>query len=257
MHFISWSMRSAKFEVGDTVYLFMSDERSIRFKTEVFEENVPRGDTEYWVAEVHPKPTYKLVLRKEYLGDGLTEDKLIENGYKPKSLQRAIYNNPRLFAYIEETFNDAKAVKICADTSESLIRSGQSFGYGGEGDAHRKLKEYIFNNPHVIGIKEYIEKENEHILLSADRIDVWFKMYDGSGVAVEVKSSKSSDADVMRGLYQCVKYKSIMDAEDTVHGEKRTNRSILVLGGALSEENRYVRDILGITVIENVENKIR
>ena len=46
-----------------------------------------------------------------------------------------------------------------------------------------------------------------------------------------------------------------MDAEDKVHGENHTNRSILVLGGTLSEENRYVRDRLGITVVEGVELK--
>lgn len=256
LHFISWSMKSVKFEVGDTVYLFMSDERSIRFKTEVVEENVSRGDTAYWVAEVHPKPTYKLALRKEYLGDGLTEDKLIENGYKPKSLQRAIYNNPELFAYIDKTFNVTDEVKICADDSEELIRSGKSFGCG-EGDNHKKLKEYIFNNPAAIGIGNVAERDMERILLSADRLDVWFRQYDGTCIAVEVKSSISTDADVMRGLYQCVKYKAIMDAENTVHGDRHTNKAILVLGGSLSEENRYVRDKLGIIVIENIKNIIR
>ena len=107
----------------------------------------------------------------------------------------------------------------------------------------------------MVGIKAFAKRKMEHVLLSGDRIDVWFEALDGSGIAVEVKSSKSSDADVMRGLYQCVKYKSIMDAENTVHGEKHTNRSILVLGGALSEENRYVRDWLGITVVEGLEIK--
>lgn len=255
LHFISWSMDSAKFEVGDIVYLYMSNEKSIRFKTEVVSENVSRGDAAYWVAEVHPKPTYKLALRKEYFGDALTEEKLMQHGYKRGSLQRAICNNPRLFAYIEETFNDAKAVKICAEDNEALIRSGLSFGYGGEGDAHKELKEYIYNNPSIVGIDEFAERRMEHILLSADRLDVWFKLSDGSSIAVEVKSSKSSDADIMRGLYQCVKYKGVMDAEDKVHGENHTNRSILVLGGTLSEENRYVRDRLGITVVEGVELK--
>lgn len=255
LHFISWSMDSAKFEVGDIVYLYMSNEKSIRFKTEVVSEKVIRGDSAYWVDGGNSDLTYTLALRKEYFGDGLTEEKLMQHGYKRGSLQRAIYNNPRLFTYIEETFNDAKAVKICADTNEAIIRSGQSFGYGGEGDAHKELKEYIYNNPSVIGIDTYSRKRMEHILLSADRIDIWFEALDGSCIAVEVKSSKSSDADVMRGLYQCVKYKSIMDAEDTVHGEKHINRSILVLGGTLSEENRYVRDRLGITVVEGVEIK--
>ena len=252
MHFISWSMKSANFEIGDTVYLYMSDEKSIRFKTEVVAERVKREDRDYWQEATSDNLTYRLALRKEYLGDGLTEAKMILNGYKRSSLERPIYNNPRLFAYIEETFNDTKDIKLCADANEAIIRSGQSFGYGGEGDAHKELKEYIFNNPSIIGIDEFTERKMEHILLSADRLDVWFKLSDGSSIAVEVKSSKSSDADIMRGLYQCVKYKAIMDAEDTIHGEQNTNRSILALGGSLCEENRYVRDKLGITVLERI-----
>ena len=255
LHFISWSMKSANFEIGDTVYLYMSDEKSIRFKTEVVAESVKREDSDYWQETPNTNLTYRLALRKEYLGNGLTETKLMQNGYNRGSLERPIYNNPRLFDYIEDIFNDSNAVKLCADTNEAIIRSGQSFGNGGEGDAHKELKEYIYNNPSMVGIKAFAKRKMEHVLLSGDRIDVWFEALDGSGIAVEVKSSKSSDADVMRGLYQCVKYKSIMDAENTVHGEKHTNRSILVLGGALSEENRYVRDWLGITVVEGLEIK--
>lgn len=37
--FISWRMGRARFAVGDVVYLFMSDERCVRFKLVVTEEN--------------------------------------------------------------------------------------------------------------------------------------------------------------------------------------------------------------------------
>ena len=158
-----------------------------------------------------------------------------------------------MFAYIETIFNDSTHIKVCGDKVEEQIRSGQSFGYGGEGDSHKELKEYIFHNPNVIGIEDYTEKETEHILLSADRIDVWFKLADGSCVAVEVKSHKSTEADILRGIFQCVKYKSIMDAEDKVHRSEASNSIILVLGGTLSEHNKYYSDMLGVTVIDNVK----
>ena len=90
----------------------------------------------------------------------------------------------------------------------------------------------------------------EHILLSGDRLDVFFELDDGQKIAVEIKPSTSPDADVLRGLYQCIKYKSILDAEDKVHGEKANNSAILVLGGELSPENRKVRDTLDIKVYE-------
>lgn len=112
MHFISWSMKSANFKVGDTVYLYMSDEKSIRFKTEVVAEKVKREDGDYWQEPTSNNLTYKLALRKEYLGDDLTEAKMILNGYKRSSLERPIYNNPRLFAYIEKTFNDDNQLTI-------------------------------------------------------------------------------------------------------------------------------------------------
>ena len=97
-----------------------------------------------------------LELRKEYFGDKLSEEDLRRYGFKGgQSKRRPLYNKPEMFAYIETVFNDSTHVKVCGDKVEEQIRSGQSFGYGGEGDSHKELKEYIFNNPNVIGIEEY------------------------------------------------------------------------------------------------------
>ena len=136
--------------------------------------------------------------------------------------------------------------------SEKKIRKG-GFGFGGEGEQHKELKEYIFDYPEVIGITKYKDKSTEHYLLSGDRIDVWFELKDGSEIAVEVKSSISSDADILRGLYQCVKYQAIMDAEDSAHDETHDNQVMLVLGGTLSKTNSRIRDCFGIPVFENIE----
>jgi hypothetical protein len=136
--------------------------------------------------------------------------------------------------------------------SEAAIRSGKFYGSGGEGEDHKKLKEYIYNHPETLGIKNVKERDMEHILLSGDRLDVYFVLNDGSKIAVEIKPFTSPDADVLRGLFQCVKYKTILDAEDKIHGEKSNNKSLLVIGGSLSPENQKVRDTLGLTVIENL-----
>ena len=134
--------------------------------------------------------------------------------------------------------------------SEKAIRSGITSDSGGEGEDHKKLKEYIYIYPKAIGIKNVKEKKMEHILLSGDRLDVYFELTDGSKIAVEIKPSTSTDADVLRGLFQCVKYKCVLDAEDKLHGEKHDNTSILVIGGELSPENKKVQDTFGINVIE-------
>lgn len=135
--------------------------------------------------------------------------------------------------------------------NEKVIRSGKFYGKGGEGENHKKLKEYVYQHPETLGLTGIIERETEYILLSGDRLDVLFVLADGSKVAIEVKPSTSPDADVMRGLYQCIKYKAIMDAEDNVHGVKPINSAILVIGGSLSPENRQVCETLGVTVKNN------
>ena len=83
---------------------------------------------------------------------------------------------------------------------------------------------------------------------------MFFKLDNGSSLAVEVKPSTSPDADILRGLFQCVKYKTILDAEDKIHANKTNNTSILVIGGKLPAEYQKVRDTLCIRVIEDIDS---
>lgn len=103
--YISWRQDRVRFAIGDIVYLFMSDERCVRFKTIVTAANQERGDSKYW-NEVAPKDkTFKLELLEEYTGDALSETKLFEHGFHGgRSLQHPMRNNPELFEYIEEQF---------------------------------------------------------------------------------------------------------------------------------------------------------
>jgi hypothetical protein len=132
---------------------------------------------------------------------------------------------------------------------ESKIRSG-AFGFGGEGPEHKRLKEYIVSHPKSIDIMSGEKGVTEHILLSGDRLDVYFPKVN---VVVEVKPKFASDADLLRGLFQCVKYKSILDAEASVKGEIPDSKVVLVVGGTLSESNRIVQECLDIKVIENFD----
>ena len=139
---------------------------------------------------------------------------------------------------------------IDINASEYAIRSGKFIGYGGEGDNHKKLKEFVYYHPESVKIKDFKERKMEHILLSGDRLDVFFELNNSSKVAVEIKSSSSSDADILRGMFQCVKYKVILDAEDKVHSEKSQNKAILVIEGELSSDNKKVQEALGITIFK-------
>ncbi len=54
--------------------------------------------------------------------------------------------------------------------------------------------------------------KNEHQLSSGDRLDAYFD----NGrlrLAVEVKASHASDDEIMRGVYQCIKYRAVLRAE--------------------------------------------
>lgn len=133
-----------------------------------------------------------------------------------------------------------------SQADEDIIRSG-AFGFGGEGKEHKLMKEFIAAHPEAIGKQISEEGILEHILLSGDRVDVFFPK---ANVAVEVKPKLASDDDILRGLFQCVKYKAILDAEAEVKGEIPDSEIILVIGGKLSQSNRNVQECLDIEVIE-------
>lgn len=83
----------------------------------------------------------------------------------------------------------------------------------GESQEHRRLKEWAVKNPEKLGLDPKMKGIPEQGLLSGDRVDVLFS--DGkSFAAVEVKSILSSEDDWQRGLYQCVKYRAVIEAQE-------------------------------------------
>lgn len=135
---------------------------------------------------------------------------------------------------------------------EVSIRKGTFSKHGSEGVKHKALKEYIYNHPECIGIKNVKHKEMEHILLSGDRLDVYFQLKDDTQIAVEVKSSISDNADILRGVYQCVKYEAILNAEQSVKGIHRQVKALLVLEGEMPISVASDAVALHVTFMENV-----
>lgn len=86
------------------------------------------------------------------------------------------------------------------------------FGNGGEGANHKSLRLYIYRNPSKVFPKLVSpEAHTEFLLPSADRIDVLFET-SSLRLGIEVKSKDSNDADLARGIYQCVKYRAVLEA---------------------------------------------
>lgn len=136
--------------------------------------------------------------------------------------------------------------------SPALVNAAR--GGVGEGEAHRRLKEYVAANPGRIGLPRSVAPgKMEYLLPSADAIDVLFDHKSKhERVAVEVKAVNAGTADILRGLFQCVKYKALLAAEQAVTGEPASSRAMLVLEGKLPDELVAARNTLGITVVERV-----
>lgn len=128
-------------------------------------------------------------------------------------------------------------------------KDGLAFAGGGEGENHRALRLWVLKNAQAL-LPELnnIEAQTEYVLPSADRIDV-LVAGPNMRVALEVKSVDSNDADLARGIYQCVKYRAVLaavtlDAEIKVRAMLITERP---LPRQLTDEARRL-DVANIVV---------
>ena len=129
--FVSWNPHSRKFAVGDTVYLFFSQDRAVRVKAEVVEVGVPRADKAYWNIPPSDDKTCKLQLVAEYDGDALNESMFMEHGVKGGgSIELPLCGNTQLLDYIEEQFHcysQLSALKLDREkTVVNMYNSGHS-----------------------------------------------------------------------------------------------------------------------------------
>ncbi len=121
-----------------------------------------------------------------------------------------------------------------------------------EGAAHHRLKAYVAANPALVGLPRATPPgQVEYALPSADRIDVLFATRH-ERVAVEVKAANAGPGDLLRGLFQCVKYEVLLRAEVVVRDVAPAARAMLVLEGVLPAELAAVRHALGVTVFERI-----
>ena len=98
---------------------------------------------------------------------------------------------------------------------DSVYKGGGIHRIGGEGENHKALKLRVKQEPSLVrrGLRSE-ETRAEVELLSGDRVDVVSVARDGTTVAIEVKSRNSDWHDLRRGVYQCVKYRAVIAAED-------------------------------------------
>jgi len=136
-------------------------------------------------------------------------------------------------------------------TSKMELEIAGTFGSGGESEEHKLFKQYIARNPHIIGLSNIDKVDTEVVLPSADKMDVVF--YKGELIiGVEVKSLISPQPDIIRGLFQCVKYKHLIEAKQIVEDQYPNSRVILALQGKMPVDLLPMKNMLAIEVIDNI-----
>jgi len=122
---------------------------------------------------------------------------------------------------------------------------------GGESGQHRKFKEFVAANRSVVDLPPGTGGCKVEVRLpSGDSLDVAFQTA-SEWVAAEVKSSISSEVDLVRGLYQCVKYQAVMQAVEASENRERSARAVLVLEAEFPSHLVPLRNILGVTVYDD------
>lgn len=125
-------------------------------------------------------------------------------------------------------------------------------GGAGESAAHRELKERIAADPSLVGLAPPgLVAQVEYAFPSADTVDVLFQGK-GARIAVEVKSRISDASDLLRGIFQCIKYQALLDAEAAVERRRADGMVLLALEGTLPVELGRIARTLGISVVERV-----
>jgi hypothetical protein len=139
------------------------------------------------------------------------------------------------------------------ESFQDLLAKAAAMRGGGEGEEHRRLKEYVRRNPGRIGVRTGGRwGETEKGLPSGDRPDVFFDT-GPEWIAVECKPASSDEADLTRGLYQCVKYSAVLRAMAAVEPQRDIHaRALLVIAGTLPVRVRTLQVRLGIDVIEEM-----
>ena len=101
-----------------------------------------------------------------------------------------------------------------AGTEKDGIPAGRKYGSGGEGPFHKSLRIWVKDNPGAIHRAfASASTETEVDLDSGDRVDVVYKLANRITV-LEVKSRISNEVDMIRGVFQCVKYRAVRQAMD-------------------------------------------
>lgn len=119
-------------------------------------------------------------------------------------------------------------------------------GGGVESPEHLNLKEWVRSHPSFVKAYGHFEAgETEYGLSSGDELDVHFGTL-ARRLAVEVKPSHASTDEFQRGVYQVVKYRAVMRAEQIAKALIPQAEVVLVTTKVPDQESRELMRRLGV-----------
>jgi hypothetical protein len=77
--------------------------------------------------------------------------------------------------------------------------------------------------------------------------------YGQDSIAVEVKSTLSSEADIVRGMFQCVKYRVVLEAQQATDGQPQSAQAILALAAKLPSRFQALKNVLGVELVDEIK----
>lgn len=171
-----------------------------------------------------------------------------------KAKQRVIIDTELAKIYTYDKWDwvlDRLHLEPLEDNLDAELEKARKIRGGGESEDHKRFKEWISQNPQAVKLKSTVKVQIEHKLVSGDCIDVLFNdnLFQ---IAVEVKSRISKKEDILRGIFQCVKYKKLLEAEQIINNKIPNSYAILALEGRLPEEFISVKNRLGVDVIDEI-----
>jgi hypothetical protein len=154
---------------------------------------------------------------KRHLGKGVTYSRLTTS--KKREVLQPVHDD--VFGYrkwnkmAHRLFGPQVGEADESERARERDGKGRRLGFDGapESKEHKRLKGYVSAHPRRFGAPaECPAGKEEKVLDSGDEVDVWF-VVPGEQLAVEVKSVRSTDVDLRRGVFQCVKYRSVLAAQ--------------------------------------------
>lgn len=124
-------------------------------------------------------------------------------------------------------------------------------GGKGEGLAHAALKNWVTDHPErFTDFGHFNRGKTEDRLQSGDSVDAM--LYGATArLAVEVKASNASEDELIRGIFQCVKYRATLQAEARAYPKHRLpGTSILVSTARLPKKAQAVADALAVRFMQ-------